>query len=264
MLLHLVADFGPGDLAFAEVIQRLAIHLPDVQVVATPVPPFQTLAAGFSVAQLAMGAAPEGMVVFHNVAPRRDDTGARVDQAGEGLACAVTPTGVTVVGVNAGHAFSFLRDAGVDVRRVVASAAGSQFRSRDVFPEAVARVVRREAGAVGDALPADAIPAVPERRVAYVDGFGNLKTTIRAGGMVPGTSVRVSIEGVTREAVAAGGGFGVPEGRLAFAPGSSGWATVAGEVRWAELFLRGGSAWEVFGRPPLGAEVQVDVMPVST
>jgi hypothetical protein len=36
VLVHLVADYGVGDLAFAEVRQRLAVALPDAAVHATP------------------------------------------------------------------------------------------------------------------------------------------------------------------------------------------------------------------------------------
>lgn len=264
MLLHLVADFGPGDLAFAEVVQRLRLHLPQAVVLPTPVPPFQTLVAGFCVAQLGLGSAPEGTAIFHNVAPRRDNASARSDQAGEALACAVTPSGVTVVGVNAGYAFSFLRDAGVAVRHVNVAAAGSQFRSRDIFPGAVADVIAGAPDAVGAELEPGAVPPVPEGRVAYVDGFGNLKTTIRSGAWEPGARMRITVGGVAREAWSAGGGFGVPEGELAFAPGSSGWEGSRGRVRWMELFLRGGSAWERFGRPAPGADVQVERLPVTT
>ena len=52
MLVHIVADYGPGDLAFAEVVQRIKLHLPDAEPVLTSVPPFSTLAAGFCIAQL--------------------------------------------------------------------------------------------------------------------------------------------------------------------------------------------------------------------
>ncbi len=38
MLVHVVADYGPGDLAFAEVVQRIKLHLPDAEPVPTPVP----------------------------------------------------------------------------------------------------------------------------------------------------------------------------------------------------------------------------------
>lgn len=43
MLVHVIADYGHGDLAFAEVVQRLKLHLPDAQPILTPVPAFATL-----------------------------------------------------------------------------------------------------------------------------------------------------------------------------------------------------------------------------
>ena len=55
MLVHIVADYGPaGDLAFAEVVQRLKLHLPDAEPVLTPVPSFATISAGFCIAQLGL------------------------------------------------------------------------------------------------------------------------------------------------------------------------------------------------------------------
>ena len=40
MLVHIVADYGHGDLAFAEVVQRLKCYLPDAEPMLTTVPPF--------------------------------------------------------------------------------------------------------------------------------------------------------------------------------------------------------------------------------
>ncbi|MCA1715665.1 MAG: hypothetical protein LC781_02000 [Actinobacteria bacterium] len=48
MLVHIVADYGQGDLAFAEVVQRIKLHLPDAEPVSTPVPSFSTLARSLS------------------------------------------------------------------------------------------------------------------------------------------------------------------------------------------------------------------------
>jgi hypothetical protein len=71
--------------------------------------------------------------------------------------------------------------------------------------------------------------------------------------------VRVRIGGREREAVAGAGTFGVRPGQVALAPGSSGWRGAGGEeVRWLEVFLRGGSAWEAFGRPGVGDRVEVE------
>ncbi|CAA9448507.1 MAG: hypothetical protein AVDCRST_MAG02-651 [uncultured Rubrobacteraceae bacterium] len=261
MLVHIVADYGHGDLAFAEVVGRIKLHLPDAEPVLVAVPPFATLAAGFCVAQLGLNPAPPGTVVYHNVAPREDEGEAREGNEGERLAYALLPNGVRVVGVNAGYAFSFVRDEAVDLRWAPVSAEGSQFRSRDLFPEAAADIALGRPGAIGEEMDPAEIPGVPENRLAYVDGYGNLKTTIGSGahGIEPGAAVRVRIGGEELTAKASDGTFGVGEGELAFAPGSSGWRSASGgETVWMEFFLRGGSAWEEFGQPPLGSEIRVE------
>lgn len=251
MLIHLIADFGPADLAFAEVVQRIRLLVPEAGVWATSVPPFATLAAGFCSAQLALNEAPAGTVVFTNVAPRRDDTSARPDNAGEGLACLELAGGVRVVGVNSGHTFSFLAPHAESFRHVRVANDGSQFRSRDNYPAALARLLRGDGDILGDDVAADAVPPVPPAHVAYVDGFGNIKTTIEASRPLPaGECVPVTIGGVTRTARVAGAGFAVPAGELALSVGSSGWSDGhGGRLRYRELFLRGGSAWDEFGRP---------------
>ena len=63
VLVHIVADYGHGDLAFAAVVQRIRTHLPDAEPVLTPVPAFATLAAGFCIAQLGLNTAPPGTIV---------------------------------------------------------------------------------------------------------------------------------------------------------------------------------------------------------
>jgi len=260
MLVHVIADYGQGDLAFAEVAQRLKLYVPDAAPTPTPVPPFATLAAGFCIAQLGLNDAPPGTLIYHNVAPRADDEAARADNAGERLACALLPTGVRVVGVNAGYAYAFLRDVADELRWVAVPAAGSQFRSRDLFPRAAAAIALGRLDVLAGPIdPAD-IPDVPRDHVAYVDGYGNLKltTTPAAHGLARGMRVRAHIGGVEREAIVSDGSFDVAPGELAFAPGSSGWTTArGGEARWMELFLRGGSAWEHFGRPATGVEVRI-------
>lgn len=262
MLVHVIADYGPaGDLAFAEVVQRLRLHLPDAEpVVLTPVPPFATLAAGFCIAQLGLNEAPAGTLVYHNVAPRQDADEPREGNAGERLAFARLPTGVRVIGVNAGHAFSFVRDAALELRWAAVPAEGSQFRSRDLFPQAAAAAALGHLDALGETIELSAIPDVPEGVIAYVDGYGNLKTTLRAGthAFADGAPVRLRIGDREREAIAGEGTFAVAPGQVAFAPGSSGWPGEGGEeTRWMEVFLRGGNAWEAFGRPGIGERVEV-------
>src|SRR3712207_2586541 len=166
------------------------------------------------------------------------------------------PTGVRVVGVNAGHAFSFVRDAAEELRWAAVPAEGSQFRSRDLFPQAAAAIAVGEPDALDTKIDRTDVPDVPRNRVAYVDGYGNIKTSIPSRGGKKTLKVRVRIGGAEMEAIASDGSFAVEPGQLAFAPGSSGWPAPTadgkgkgGEVRWMELFLRGGNAWEAFGKP---------------
>ncbi len=258
MLVHVVADYGPaGDLAFAEVAQRLLAALPGATVVATPVAPFDTLAAGFVVAQLALNEGPADRVVFHNVAPRRDETDPRRANEGERFTLAEAPGGALVAGPNSGHSLSFLRDE-ARISDLDVPAAGSQFRSRDFLPAAVGRLAAGDRSVVGDPVPADLVPDVPADVVAYTDGYGNLKTTLVEPPAASGERVLVRLGDAATTAVVSDGSFSVAEGELALAPGSSGWPLRdGGDRRFLELFLRGGSAAARLGRPPTGTPVVV-------
>lgn len=260
MLVHVIADYGFGDLAFAEVVQRLKFYLPDAEPMLTPIPAFSTLAAGFCIAQLGLNDAPPGTIIYHNVAPRQDDPQARSANAGERLAFAQLPTGVRVIGVNAGYAFAFVRDLAEELRWAAVSAAGSQFRSRDLFPQAASAIALGQPDALAEVIQPLDIPDVPSSQIAYIDGYGNLKTTIHHEAVADrdGSTIKVIIEGVVQEAIVSDGSFAVEPGQLAFAPGSSGWLNIQNQpVRWMELFLRGGNAWELFQCPPVGAAIQL-------
>jgi S-adenosylmethionine hydrolase len=261
VLVHIIADYGTGDLAFAEVVQRIKSHLPDAELVPVPVPAFSTVAAGFCIAQLGLHAAPPGTLIYHNVAPREDDPAARQGNAGERLAYARLPTGVRVIGVNAGYALSFIKDVAEKLRWAATPAEGSQFRSRDVFPQAAAAIALGLPTSLGDEIDPRSLPDPPASVIAYVDGYGNLKTTIAydAKKVRPGKRIRLRINEHEHEATVSDGAFAVHHGELAFAPGSSGWPVPpGGDIRWVEVFLRGGNAWELFGKPAVGSAVGID------
>ena len=260
MLVHLVADYGPGDLAAAEVRSRLACFLPGAGVSYTPVGPFDTVAAGFCVAQLALGGGPPDTLVYHNVAPREDSEDPRHDNDGEPLLAARLANGVRVVGVAAGSTFAFVRDEVDELVEVDVPATHSQFRSRDAFPALLPQLHDGDLSAAGRRLDPCDLPTVPERVVSYVDGYGNLKTTWPEPPAEPGTPVRVRVGENAVDATVGGGTFAVPSGALSFAPGSSGWTTRTGsELRWCEVLLRGGSAADRFGSPRPGTPVSVTV-----
>lgn len=253
MFINLIADYGSGDPAFAEVAQRLLMALPQAQLNLISVPPFSTLATGFWIAQLGLNPGLSERLIYHNCAPRQDNLEARRNNEGEGLTYALLPNGVKVVGVNAGYTLSFIKHHAKVMHVVNVSKGGSQFRSRDVFPPAAAAIANEDFSILGASLDAEQIPDAPLDRVAWIDGYGNIKTTIPAHSinLEPETKVIIRVGDVVSDAVYSDGSFKVPEGTLAFAPGSSGWAAHddGKQVQWMELFLRGGNAWERFGKP---------------
>ncbi|MBD1890965.1 SAM-dependent chlorinase/fluorinase [Coleofasciculus sp. FACHB-712] len=253
MFISLIADYGTGDPAFAEVTQRLLMALPSSQIHCLSVPPFSTLATGFWIAQLGLNPGPEERLIYHNCAPRQDDPEARQNNEGEGLTYALLPNGVKVVGVFAGYTLSFIKDHAQVLQTVKVSRGGSQFRSRDVFPNAAAAIAQGDTSYLGEVLNPSQIPDAPSDRVAWIDGYGNIKTTIPADtlNLKPEEKVVIRVGDVVSDAIYSDGSFRVPQGTLAFSPGSSGWnaAKDGKPIRWMELFLRGGNAWERFGKP---------------
>ncbi|GAA4926750.1 SAM-dependent chlorinase/fluorinase [Actinoplanes utahensis] len=261
MLVTVVADYGTGDLAFAEVCQRLALLLPEAAITTVPVAAFDTVGAGFCVAQLAFGEGPSDRIVYANVAPRQDLDDPRADNAGERLAAARLDSGVLVVGVASGSSLSFLAAEGVPVRAVEVADRGSQFRSRDVFPAALAALARGDDSLLGEELT---VGPPPKQAVGYIDGYGNIKTTWDHAPAPAGTTVGVRIGEVSVAATVSDGVFEVPAGTMSFAPGSSGWprGDGSGDRTFYELLSRGGSAARLFGDPLPGASVEIVVPPV--
>jgi hypothetical protein len=247
VLVHLVADYGAGDLAFSEVVQRIMLSVPDAIVHPTFVRSFDTLSAGVCVAQLALTEGVQERIIVHNVAPRRDEPGGRPANEGERFCGGRTRSQVLVAGPNAGWSWSFLREE-IALHYLDVPAAGSQFRSRDFLPKAVGDLAAGDPHAVYERVPDALVPPVPERVIAYIDGYGNLKTTITTQPAPTGTRVLVHIGEVAATAIVSDGTFEVAEGELAPAPGSSGWERHAG--RYLRFFER-------FNDPPVGAAVEI-------
>lgn len=258
---HLVCDYAIGDLAWSEILSALYDEIPaDVRTIETSVNSFDTIALGFIIAQLAARTRknPDGKALFFgNCAPRKDKASARSDNEGEGLVYVQLTNGAELLVVNSGYSLSFVKPLIKTVYATKASSSGSQFRSRDFFPGVIAQCLARDYTFMSDEMPTAAIPDAPASVVAYIDSFGNMKTSIRTGSAAlskikQGDRVRVAVADTLRYATVTGGSFNVPEGELAFAPGSSG----HGAPFW-ELFKRGGSAWSEFGKPSTGALVEI-------
>ena len=257
--LTLLGDYGTGDLAFQEVRQKLRHYFPLATLDSLSIPPFATLTMGFVLAQLALNEGLPDRVYFHNCAPRKDNANSRTDNDGEGLTFALLPNGVKVVGVNAGYCLSFLKHHALILKTLNVPTRGSQFRSRDLFPAALAQLLGGDESLLGKDILLEDIPDPPSNQLLLNDGYGNLKLSVpsRVLELKPGEETFIRIGNSVNKAVCADGSFSVPEGVLAFSPGSSGWLSPDGKekTQWMELFLRGGNAWELFGKPPVGTPV---------
>jgi hypothetical protein len=268
-LFHIVCDYGSGDLAWSEIVSAIFDEGVREGVVIWPTTAnsFDTISTGFTVAQLACRQFknPANVFIFANCAPRKDAVNARKNNEGEGLLYVELNSGVRVLAVNSGYSLSFLRGQIKEVWSTVAQTGGSQFRSRDFFPISVAQLVTKGDLSFRDKqLDISVVPEPPSGVIGYVDSFGNIKTTFRQNDSVitslkSGDLVKIKIGEVTQYATVSGGSFGVADGELAFAPGSSG----HGLFYW-ELFKRGGSAQTAFGNPKPGSLIAVEVLLLST
>jgi len=261
VFVHVIADYGSvDDMAFAEVRQALRYEMRDIitHMEASSVPPFDTVATGFKLAQLAINhRMGERQYFYVNTAPRKDDLAARGNNAGEGLAYAKLKNGVQIVAVNSGYSLSFIRDHAEMIRVINCSAEGSQFRSRDVFPPAFGLIAHGDYSQLGADLAAE-IPDAPQDVICYTDGYGNLKTSMDATALEQssGKKVAVTINGVTQNVHVGRGIFSVPDGEMVLSAGSSGWTRPDGtRLRCVECVLRGGSAAAEFNYPAGGTEI---------
>lgn len=256
--LSFIADYSNSRrLSFSEVEQAVRHQTDRVENFnCVPVRPFNTIEAGFVLRQLAVDCPkPENKFFYVNVAPRKDETSPRVNNDGEDLVYLELENGVEVVSTLSGYTLSFVRDEIKDLKSLNVSSKGSQFRSRDIFPEAVAKVMENEQGIFEGEVEA-VIPSLPENRVGYIDGFGNIKTTIRKSEIDKQKEEVFEVEINAQAGVLtfSDGIFHVSEGEMVFAPGSSG-----GEDPFMEIVLRGGSAAERLGNTKPGDRIEIDI-----
>ncbi len=265
--LRVIADYGPvGDMAFAEVTDRLHVVLRDAGVTdyhidLTNVPPFDTYATGFVLAQLAVNSKLGAQHLFYvNTAPRKDRRSARINNEGEGLVYARLKNGVRIVAVNSGYSLTFIKPFATEIRELRVAKAGSQFRSRDIFPVAVGAVLRGEKSIMGRDVRKTVPDRVNENVVVYTDGYGNLKTNINPEDLKKhkGKALYVKVGDAENIPIEVGAGiFDVADGEFCLARGSSGWALPGkGKTKsFAEVIKRGGSAARAVRHPEGGTDV---------
>jgi hypothetical protein len=289
-VLKILTDYPRDDLAHDEVHQSLVtacvkhrVNPANADVGA--IPGMDTVVAGFKAAQLVFTSQMGYGHVFHvNCAPRKNIVS--IKSSGEKVVLGITATGVTLLAVNAGYTLASFYEAAKSGEMVFFQTsvrdAGSQFRSRDYFPDAMAELAahlaaqlkKHGAESIRKMLAAkefnkilgglsfleapldmSSFPVLPQGSVYYVDNFGNIKLNYRHKdllGLYPsGTVLAVMIGGIVCEAVVGSEGFSQGEGVIALTGGSSGGKNGA----FTEIFLRGGRAVTHFGTFKPGDDV---------
>jgi len=237
-LLHVICDYTPNGMEFGEISTKLQYHLADphaVRIHPTSVPPLDTMGIGFVTAQYAFAQVKGRQVIYGNAAPRRDKDSAKKDNSDNGIKYARLDNGVEIVNVYSEFAFGFVKEHIVEYRDIDCPTGGSQFRSRDFFPERVGRLINGDRSVLTTELDISSIPEIPNNLVAWTDGFGNVKTTMRKSDLTfkDGDKVQVIMNDVSMVGVVATGGFAVDRGVLAINIGSSGY-----DNPFVEFFLR--------------------------
>jgi len=240
-LLHVVCDYAPSGMEFGEISTRLdnVLDNPEsVRIQQTSVPSLDTISVGFVTAQYALAPFDGRVVIYGNAAPRRDTKKAMSNNMDHGIKYARLKNGAEIINVNSEFAFGFMKDQIAEFRNIDCPNSGSQFRSRDFFPERVAKIVNGDYSVLTEKMDPKDIPDIANNLVAWTDGFGNIKTSMRLSdlkkkGFKSGDQVLVTLNGVSMLGVVAVGGFAVEQGVLAINIGSSGY-----EDPFIELFLR--------------------------
>lgn len=244
--IFVISDYGAGDPAFAEVVLQLRMRLPNAFIYPQSTPPFSTLNTGFWIYQIALTKNIQNTYIYSNTAPRKESKSAQANNRGEKLMYAKLDNDFELIAVNAGYTFSFVKPHIKSFHFVDVKNEGSQFRSRDIYPAAVAAMVSKDERFIRRKADKSDIPNYPKNVIASIDGYGNIKTTTRASQIEykPGQPLIVNIHNQKHLATYTNGMFNIKDGELAFAPGSSGHTD-----RFMELFLRGGNAYKLFNEP---------------
>lgn len=295
--IKILTDYPRDDLASDEVQQALttacAQHDVDAfNIDVGAIPGMNTVVAGFKTAQLALNSKLGfGHVIHTNCAPRKNIISK--ESKGEGVVLGILPNGVCLLTVSSGYSlapfYNLIQSGQVQFFKTKIPDSGSQFRSRDYFPDATARLARHLQDVVaekgedyvakaittgsgkslvegfeylGESVDENYFNELPQGSVYYIDNFGNLKLNIDHDDLTqqyePGTILSLCINDHLVEGVVGTAGFSQGEGIIALTRGSSGWSTGAkADMRLTEVFLRGGSAAAAFKNVKPGDQIQI-------
>ncbi|KKU43225.1 MAG: hypothetical protein UX60_C0032G0015 [Berkelbacteria bacterium GW2011_GWA2_46_7] len=267
--LILIADYCTDSLAVAEVELAMKRNTKaPFSFTSVASRPFNTIHTGFLLDQLDRGLNPteaKQTVFFLNTDPRTHTKEEMPKGDGSPLFLLTLKSGAVVISPNAGYCLSFIKNRTIKCEELTLDISGTQFRSRDIFPLAVAKALE------GD-VPTkwrrnESLESIPDLQkghyVLHVDNYGNVKTSITRKeltelGFEFGDKVIITIEKNKVLVSVLPSIFAGKPGSLVFAPGSSGDPTDP----YCELSLRFNgevkkSAGSSVNWPEPGAKLQI-------
>lgn len=228
--IEVIADYGGNhnsDHAFDEVrnhFLRFDKYRKIRGITEHPVYAFSTLETGFWIAQMGLHSEHRDLVIFSNTAPRGDIIWHGEER--QNFVCGILDNGIPFFAVNAGYNLSFIKGRIKGIWEVKVPNVGTQFRSRDYYPEATVAILYGNMNRIGPEIDQKSIPDVPDFVVASVDGYGNLKTTIRRSQlsetMIKSPVLRVGVNGKSFFVLNTLAGANGVTGDLCLVSGSSG------------------------------------------
>lgn len=207
--IEVIADYGGGyttDHAFAEVRNHFLRFDKErkIRIITEhPVYAFSTIETGFWIAQEGLHSEHKDLVIFSNTAPRGDITWDGEEK--QYFVCGILDNGIPIFAVNAGYNLSFVKSRLKGLWQVKVPNVGTQFRSRDYYPQASMAILMGDMTKIGEAVNINKIADVPPFKLASVDGYGNLKTTIKKSylkeSVLKSKNLRVTINGYSQQVI---------------------------------------------------------------
>lgn len=117
------------------------------------------------------------MKIFSNTAPR-----GKIKwhgEEGQPFVYVKLDNGMEIFAVDYGYNLSFVKDRIVEFRKIKVLNVKHQFRSRDIYPKAMMTILQGDRSLLGRKLNVDKIPDPPKFHVGSIEGYENIKTTIK-------------------------------------------------------------------------------------
>lgn len=170
---------------------------------------------------------PLETVIFQNTDPRLHADQALKKAEGAKPLIIRLRSGIYLVGPNAGHNFSLIKERIEEVFEYKGLNVEGQFHSRDMYARIAAHLMDElEDEMELEEVSSNLIPPLVGFYVTHIDNFGNIKTLIPnsyfKGKFEYGEFVGLNINGVTKKAKYVESLFGGDPGELVIYPGSSG------------------------------------------